>query len=452
MKIHSTASEKRPGLLLRIRRSILPDPVFPRNGTAGKRFLLRNLVLHFRPTTVPEATLRFTLTWALGGAAVVLVFLQLGTGVLLKFAYDPSPGAAYASVQTLMQQVSFGSLVRNLHFWCANLLVAVAFLHMLRVFFTGAFHAPRQFNWIVGWLLFSLLLASNFTGYLLPFDQFAYWAVTVSTGMLAYIPAAGSWLQQAVRGGVDIGPGTLRLFFALHTALLPVVIVALMAFHFWRIRKAGGLVVPRTAGDVPETGRVPTIPHLLIREAVAALTVIAFVLLLSVFFDAPLGDPANPGLSPNPTKAPWYFAGFQELLLHLHPAAAVFWLPLGGALFLAAVPYLNYPKNPAGAWFVSEKGRRLAAVFAFAGFAAAILAVIAKEGMVPDSAASPMLDVGAAVVVPLLFAFVYLALRRRSVDANESIQAIFTMAAAAFIALTVVGVFFRGAGMKFGFY
>ena len=195
--------------VLRIWRSIFPSPLRPRTGKDRKRYLRNNLILHFRPPTVKQQTLRFTLSWGLGGMAATLVLLQMVTGILLKFIYVPTPVDAYASVQIIVNQVPFGRLIRNLHHWCANILVVVLMLHMLRVFFSGAFHAPRQFNWIIGLVLFSLVLAANLSGYLLPYDQLAYWAVTVSTGMLDYIPVLGAYLQKLIRGGTDIGPATL---------------------------------------------------------------------------------------------------------------------------------------------------------------------------------------------------------------------------------------------------
>jgi quinol-cytochrome oxidoreductase complex cytochrome b subunit len=273
--------------------------------------------------------------------------------------------------------------------------------------------------------------------------------VTVSTGMLAYIPAVGSRLQEAVGGGgTGIGPGTLRLFFALHTALLPALIAALMTFHFWRIRKAGGLVVPATEGEEADPRRVSTVPHLLVRETTAALVVIASVMLLSIFFDAPLGEPANPGLSPSPTKAPWYFAGFQELLLHLHPVAAVFWLPLAGALWVAAIPYLTYSANSSGVWFVSAKGKRLAGTFAAAGFVSACVAVAAKESLLSAGPNAGAFDILASAAIPLVLASIYAVLRKRSANTNEAVQAVFTFAAAAFVALTLIGSLLRGEGMR----
>ena len=192
---------------------------------------MKNLILHFRPARVPEKTLRFSLTWGLGGMAVILVLLQIGTGVLLKFIYEPSPLTAYTSVQSLIFEVPFGRLIRNLHHWCAHFLVLIVFLHMLRVFFTGAFHAPRQFNWVLGLCLLGTVLTANFTGYLLPWDQLAYWAVTVSTGMLEYVPVIGLTLRKMILGGSEIGPASLRIFFAIHTAVVPILLLLLMAFH-----------------------------------------------------------------------------------------------------------------------------------------------------------------------------------------------------------------------------
>src|SRR5512143_4041191 len=259
-------------------------------GPRQRRFnLLSTLVFHFRPRRVPEKTLRYTLTWGLGGTAAVLVLLQLFTGILLKFAYAPTPTLAYESLLRLQEGFLFGRLIRNVHFWSANLLVVVVFLHGLRVFFTGGFHPPRRLNWIVGLSLFILVLASNLTGYLLPWDQLAYWATTICAAMLEYVPLIGIWLQQTVLGGRQIGPATLRIFFAMHTAVLPILIALLMAFHFWRVRKAGGLVVPRSpAQEAEETPvMVPTHPNLLLREAAVALATIAFVLIVALFADAP---------------------------------------------------------------------------------------------------------------------------------------------------------------------
>ena len=203
-------------------QSIFPNPIIPKTDQERKRYLIKNLVLHLRPPTVPEKTLKFTLTWGLGGMAAVLVLLQIGTGIMLKFVYEPTPMAAYTSIQAMQHNVMFGQLIRNIHHWCANLLVSDCF----SAYAEGIFHrclssaASVQLDHRSG--LFSLVLLANFTGYLLPYDQLAYWAVTISTGMLEYIPGIGIHLQEMIRGGSEIGPATLRIFFAIHTAIVPV--------------------------------------------------------------------------------------------------------------------------------------------------------------------------------------------------------------------------------------
>ena len=417
-------------------------------------------LLHFRPRTVPEETLALTLSWGLGGMAAVLVLLQMGTGLLLKFTYEPTPSGAYASVKYLIAEIPFGPVIRNLHHWGANLLVGVVVLHLFRVFFTGAFHAPRRLNWIVGMGLLLTVLMSNFTGYLLPWDQLAYWAVTVSTGMLEYVPWIGPSLQQWIRGGPDLGPGTLRLFFAVHTGLLPVMFAGLMGFHFWRVRKAGGLVIPRRVdprgGDqaaAPRLPRVPSLPHLIVREAAMTAVVTAAVMLLAVSFDAPLEGPANPGLSPNPTKAPWYFAGFQELLLHVHPTVAVFIVPIIATLALAVLPFLRYDADPGGIWFISGKGRRSALAAALLGILSALLWIAVDHWLPTYSAVTGrMFSFGLPLLllaVLFLAAYGSIGKKGRGVK-NESAQAVFAFAAAGFAVLTLTNAVFRGTGMTLG--
>jgi quinol-cytochrome oxidoreductase complex cytochrome b subunit len=441
----------------RIWRSIFPEPVRPRTERERNRLLRNNLILHFRPPVVKQKTLIFTLSWGLGGMAATLVLLQMATGMLLKFIYVPTPVDAYASVQSIMVQIPFGRLVRNLHHWCANLLVVVLALHMLRVLFTGAFHHPRQFNWIIGLALFALVLAANLSGYLLPYDQLAYWAVTVVTAMFSYIPGIGDGLSQSLGDGTELGPRTLPFFYSLHTAVFPILLAGLMGFHFWRIRKAGGLVVPREVADpVDEMPvRVPVVPHLLVREVSTALALTASVLVFSIFFDAALAAPANPGLSPNPVRAPWYFAGLQELLLHLHPTVAVGVIPLMGGFFLVSIPYLAYPRSTEGIWFASARGRTHAinatimATVIVSAFVVIDALVVKKASWAADMA--PLVRNG---LLPLMLLFALttggvLILRKRcGCTLNETIQSLFVAMLTALVVLTVVGVFFRGPSMQ----
>ena len=190
--------------LQRIWHSIFPSAFRPLKDRGDYRRFFNSLILHFRPRNVQERTLRFTLTWGLGGMAVVLIILLFGTGILMKFVYQPFPDKAYGSILYLQRDVLFGQFVRNIHHWSGNILLIVVFLHFLRVFFTGAFHPPRQFNWIIGLCLFLTILMSNFTGYLLPWDQLSFWAITICTGMLEYIPVVVSKTDPRGIGGRDI--------------------------------------------------------------------------------------------------------------------------------------------------------------------------------------------------------------------------------------------------------
>lgn len=456
MKPPQNPSDVFPGFFRRIRLSVIPGPVIPRTEQDRKRYLLKNLILHFRPSMTPEKTLRFTFTWGLGGTAALLALLQFGTGVLLKFVYEPTPVGAYASVQALISEAPFGRLVRNLHHWSANLLVLAAFLHMLRVFFTGAFHPPRQFNWVIGLSLLITVLLANFTGYLLPWDQLAFWAVTVSTAMLDYIPWIGPFLQKMIRGGTDIGPGTLRIFFAIHTAVVPILMLFLMAFHFWRIRKAGGLVIPGSAGEAADAHpvRLPALPNLFVRELAMAAGVVAALLWLSVFADAPLSAPANPGLSPNPIKAPWYFAGLQELLLHLHPTVAVCILPLVFGVAVLAAPYLKYESDTAGVWFASPAGLRISLIAALSALILTVFLILLDESVLRAgngfSGIPPFIGRGVIpviVLVAIILAFCRFLKQRFCASKNEIVQAVFVFLTAAFGVLTATGVWFRGQGM-----
>ena len=421
------------------------------------RRYLNTFILHFRPRNIPERTLKFNLTWGLGGMAAVLVLLLLGTGLLLKFYYLPFPEKAYESILFLENGVLFGQLIRNIHHWSANLALLVVFLHFIRVFLTGAFHPPRRFNWIMGLVLFLLLLLSNFTGYLLPWDQLSFWAVTISMGMLEYIPFAGVWLQALIQGGTEVGPATLSNFYAIHTAVLPVLLIFFLFFHFWRVRKAGGVVVPRGPGEPREkpNDKVPAIPNLLVRELTVALVLIACILIFSILFDAPLQNKANPGLSPNPTKAPWYFMGIQELLLHFHPLFALFVIPFSVLMGLFMLPYLNYPSNPAGIWMVSIKGRKMAlmaVVFSVIISIGGILTrtyVISSTSTISNTQSHITGGLLPFVIILAVMLGVYMTMKRfYSANRNEAIQTLFVFLLTTFVILTVTGIWFRGSGMK----
>jgi len=385
----------------------------------------------------------------LGGSSLVLVAVQAVTGILMMLVYRPVPEAAYGSVVQLEGDVMFGSLVRGVHWWAANLLVVVVLLHMARVFLTGGYHGTRQFNWVIGCVLLVVVATAAFTGYLLPWDQLAYWAVTVATGMLAYVPVVGGWLQHAVRGGQDVGADTLTTFYTLHTTIVPAALLVLMGFHFWRVRRAGGVVVPpdRDDGAAGAERSVLFLPHLLGREVVQALVVVAVVIVLGAAVGAPLGAPANTGLSPNPTKAPWYFMGIQELLIHLHPAFALLVVPVVAVFGFLLLPYLAADDEPSGRWFLSATGRTTAAVAAIGAVLVTAIAVAldavttGRSGWVTGG----LLPFGVAVTI--VWGLARWVRRRWNASRNETIQAVVVAVAVLFAVLTMVGEWFRGPGM-----
>jgi quinol-cytochrome oxidoreductase complex cytochrome b subunit len=183
-------------------------------------------------------------TLCLGGLSFFLFILLTVTGIFLMFFYRPATATAWGNIQTLETAVTFGSLVRNMHRWAAHLMVLTVFLHMCRVFYHGAYKAPREFNWVIGVILLTLTLLLSFTGYLLPWDQLALWAVTVGTNMMGYTPVFGSSVKYVLLGSKEIGNDTLLRWYVLHVLLLPFVIVIFMAVHFWRVRKDGGISGP----------------------------------------------------------------------------------------------------------------------------------------------------------------------------------------------------------------
>ena len=316
-------------------------------------------LLHLHPRKVHPETLRFGLSFGLGGMAVTLVGTLFLSGILQLISYQPQTVNAYRSILQMYGAGEVSGFVRNIHHWSGNLLVIVVFFHMMRVFLTGALTEERRFNWLVGIVLFLSILFSNFTGYLLPWDQLAYWAVTIFTSMASYIPFIGQALVEILRGGTEVGQATLSIFFAIHVSILPVIVVLFSAWHFWLIRKAGGLII--TSDAAPKPAKITTLPHLISREVVVGFGLLALIMVFSALVDAPLDVEANPGESPNPAKAAWYFLGFQELLLHLHPLFAICIVPLCLLSGGAAIVYLKNTALPGGVWFGGRnRGRYMA--------------------------------------------------------------------------------------------
>jgi quinol-cytochrome oxidoreductase complex cytochrome b subunit len=203
--------------------------------------IMNSVFLHLHPIRTRPDAIKMTYTFGLGGISFYLFLLLTVTGVLLMFYYIPSVERAYDTMKQIQEEQPFGYLLRNMHRWSAHAMVITVFLHMCRVFYTGSFRAPRQFNWVVGIILLVLTFLLSFTGYLLPWDQLALWAVTVGTNMVGSTPppVVGDFVKFLLVGDFNIGQNTLIRFYTLHVIGLPLLLGVFLAVHFWRIRKDG---------------------------------------------------------------------------------------------------------------------------------------------------------------------------------------------------------------------
>ncbi|MFQ6015289.1 MAG: cytochrome b N-terminal domain-containing protein [Anaerolineae bacterium] len=201
------------------------------------RFLRHNFFFHLRPAVVPAHAIRHTL--CLGGITILFFVLEGISGALLMFYYVPSPEGAYDSIVAISTTIPYGALIRNIHRLAGEGMVITVFLHMLRVYVTGAYKPPRQLNWVVGLILLLITLAFSFTGYLLPWDQLAYWAITIGTSVAEAMPLLGESLLYLLRGGPEVGAAALLRFYTLHVFILPVVALVFIGFHIFKVRKQG---------------------------------------------------------------------------------------------------------------------------------------------------------------------------------------------------------------------
>jgi len=225
----------------RIWRSIFRTRLPIKTNLDRSLVIFNSLTMHIHPVKVREHAIRFFYTFYLGMISFFLNVILVVTGVLLMLYYQPTIPNAYENMKDIEYVVTYGMFLRNMHRWAAHLMVISVFLHMLRVFYDGAFKPPREFNWVIGVFLLILTLLLSYTGYLLPYDQLAYWAVTIGANIVEYIPFFGKKLRFLFLGGNQIGEYTLVRFYVLHCIILPLFMAGLIGLHFWRIRKDGGL-------------------------------------------------------------------------------------------------------------------------------------------------------------------------------------------------------------------
>jgi ubiquinol-cytochrome c reductase cytochrome b subunit len=299
--------------------------------------------------------------YTMGSSALVVFILLVLTGLCLMLNYSPSPDHAYDSVQYTMDQVAFGSFIRSVHFWSASAMILLMVLHLLRAFFTASYRYPRELTWVVGVLLLVLVTGSAFTGYLLPWDQRAYWATNVGAGIAREVPLIGSWVQKALIGGTGIGTLTLSRFFTFHVGVLPPLIALLIGLHVFVVVKQGissppGLTAPGPRGGpsraetyqdqyrASEQEGEHFFPEVIFRDSLVALLVFGVIVTLAIVRPATLEAPADPtSINYNP-RPEWYFFFFFEFLKifpgRLEPVGAVI-IPLVVLVLLLALPFLD---------------------------------------------------------------------------------------------------------------
>ena len=490
---------------LRSLRRQLAETMFrtgrPHSDRSRSTFVFGNVFLHLHPVRVHRWCLRWSTTWGLGIAAFSCFFVLLVTGVLLMFYYKPYPDVAYLSIKDIHFVVPTGRFMRNIHRWSGNLMVVLVLLHMVRVFYTASYRKPREFNWLIGMGLLTMTLGLSFTGYLLPWDQLAYWAITIGAN-IAQSPREvtdalgvtewfdiGGVQKLILLGSEEVGEEALIRFYLFHVMILPLALVIFVAVHFWRIRKDGGLARPADAdrrlttpgsdiypvfnqapqktyslaaivrgktpavGDGPEQ-TLPSMPHLLFAEAAVFMLAIAISVVLAIILDAPLKEVANPAVPENPAKAPWYFLGLQELVSHSAFMGGV-GIPLIVLLGLGLIPYLDREKEGTGNWFGGAGGGRLVTRSAFFGLAVvvALEAFVIRFGWIrqwwPQTPQLIITLLNPGTVLTVVYAAYSLWCLKRHDSTRAGALALFTCFVCGFVVLTVIGTYFRGPNWDF---
>ena len=472
----------------------------PKTDRTRSTFVFGNVFLHLHSVRTHRWSLRWTTTLGLGIASAAATFIAVVTGILLMFYYKPYPDAAYLSIKDIHFVVPTGRFIRNIHRWAANVMVVTVIAHMARAFYTASYRKPREFNWLIGMGLLVTTLGLSFTGYLLPWDQLAYWAITIGAniaqsprevtdalGVTDYFDPGG--LQKLLLLGSDtVGAEALIRFYLFHVMLLPVVLAALMAVHFWRIRKDGGISRPADAderlgpaegmypvftetpartyhlaaivrGKTPAVGKgpentVPSMPHLFYAELAVTMLTLFVCLALAIASDAPLKELANPNVPENPAKAPWYFLGLQELVAFSAFMGGI-GIPVIVLIGLGLIPYLDREETGAGEWFGGPGGWPLVQRSLAIGLASALIVegFVIRFGWIREWFPSVPQLVVTLINPGTLLTAIYAAYSVWLVYRHQSSRAgalgLFTCFLCGFVVLTVIGTYFRGPNWVF---
>ncbi len=302
---------------------------------------LRLLGENLRNPLPPHVNWLFTL----GASITCLLALQLFSGILLMVHYKPSAREAYGSIEKIMDEVTLGWFVRGLHSWGAHLVMILLLMHIIRVFVYGGYKRPREMTWVLGVMLFAVVASFGFTGYLLPWDQMAYWATVVATEASATLPIAGPLIKEFMVGGTEVADGTIGRFFVLHVVVLPLALLGLVGLHLFLIRFQGVSTMGRT--DLPEptpkelatAGGKPFWPFHVLKDLTSCYIIIGILVTLALLFPPSLGEPANPFLTPTGIKPEWYFLPAYQLLKYV-PAEVGVQVPPLFLFLLILLPFV----------------------------------------------------------------------------------------------------------------
>ncbi len=443
------------------------------NGSRISRIkkITQNFFLHIHSTRIHPDNLKPTYTFGLGIILGFLFLILILTGVVLMMYYTPSVERAYQSVKDIVFIIPGGRLIRNIHRWASHGMVIVLFLHLARVFYTGAYLKSSRLNWIIGISMLVVTLFLSFSGYLLPWDQLAYWAVTIGSNIAASARELtdligitggfdiGGFMKRILIGDETVGQPALSRFFTLHVIFLPLTLLILVGVHFWRIRKDGGLSRPNTLNYKQEDpsiseGRIYTWPVVLWAELAILLSVCSILLIVAFVVDAPLLEKANPAFAENPAKSPWYFLGIQELVSYSAFSGGLL-IPLLFLIFLISIPFIDSENQYTGVWFAGRAGLRITfhSLAVSLMITLALLFVIVQFGWLRDWFPG-MSQAVVMVINPATLSMVFYMLwsrwiKMRTGSTRMASIALFTASMVGLLLFTAMGIWFRGPNWEF---
>ncbi len=471
-------------------------PWRPRSSREAGDAIVRSFLLHWFPHRISLKSLSWGYSLWLGTISLVLFIILSVTGIVLMFFYVPSVERAYWTIKDIEFVISFGAFLRSLHRVAAHLMVAAVFLHMFRVFYTKAFKngssrdSNRSFNWVLGVGLWVLTLLLSFTGYLLPWDQLAFWAITVGTAIASAVPFIGEPLREFILGGTIIGQNTLIRFYVLHVFFLPLAITIGILWHMWRIRKDGGLAAtelvendaqPVEKTDIAAAGKsyalmgiasgtsvhiidrdyntaensAASSPNLVRRIVIVGMLTFLVSAVLSLIFQAPLEELANPSVTPNPAKAPWYFLGLQELVSYSALVGGVV-IPGLVVLGLMVIPWIDRENRAVGCWPAGSSQWRWLGAGGLVGLVLTCCAVYVGIAFPTRELLGNIFSnqlwfdlLNPALGLQLALAAWYFLVRKMSGSTRNASISLFTAFIVAFIVLTIIGTWLRGPNWDF---